>query len=275
MAKALCRRRATACTIAAMPRLRLVVPALLAVVALSADAGITYRFTTKSNAPLQSSSGGRVWIEGDRKRVELDPNPDNPRTFDISITAKGRTTFLNLQNKTYFHEHRVSSVAAKRGGSSWLFRMPWSEDRLQGRPKITYRSAGAGSAVGDHATTTHVIHFTYRLRGEMDGISLRADVESTVSVLVAATLPRQVDPTFVRTGFTELDDELTRLLSSLEGMVVGSEVTISRKIEDGAVFTETTTTSFDELKTADVDDTLFVLPSGFKYQEPVIGIPGR
>jgi hypothetical protein len=253
--------------------IRKIAPMLIAVLALRAEAGITYRFSTKSTAALQSNTGGRVWMDGDRKRVELDPDPSNPRTFDVSISANGKTTFVNVQNKTYFHE-KERPKEGMMGGSSMLFHLPWPNDRIKGRPKITYRAEGTGPSVGEHATTKHRIQFAYRVRGEAQGVSLHGEVNATVSVLVAPALSRGADSVVVRSGFREVDDEVQRLLSSLEGMVVGSEVSVSRRLEGGPTVTETTTVSIDELQAVDVDASIFAIPPGFTYQEPRYGVPG-
>jgi hypothetical protein len=249
---------------------RFIAAALLGVVALSSDGGVTYRYSTRSDNALQSRSGGRVWIDGDRKRVELDPDPANPRASDVAITVGGKTTCINLQNRTYFHERPAPAGAA----SSKLFHLPWPNDRIKGRPTITYRDAGAGPAVGDYPTTRHVVQVSYVVEGALAGVSLKGKVEATVLVLMAPTLGRDDDRKLVRVGFREVDGELTRLFSALEGMVVGSEVSVSRKLDGGPVIRETTTMSVAELKIVKTEDSLFTLPPGLTYQEPVVGVPG-
>ena len=211
-----------------------------------------------------------MWIDGDRKRVELDADPSNPRASDVAITAGGKTTFINLQNKTYFHK----GPARAGSTSSGLFRLPWQESRIKGQPKIAYRDAGTGPTVGEHPTTRHVVQLSYALEGELAGVSLKGDVEATVLVLIAPTLPHDRAPNVVQTGFREVDDELTRLLSALEGMILGSEVSVSRKLDGGPAFRETTTMSVDELKLVKIEDSLFAIPSGLTYQEPVYAFPG-
>lgn len=250
---------------------RLIVATLLCVVGLNSEGGVTYRYSVRHEADRQSIGGGRVWIDGERKRVELDADPDHPRTYDVAITAGGKTTFVNLQNKTYFRE----GPARAGSTSSRLFGLPLEDYRIKGKPKITYRDAGDGPAVGGHATTRHVVQFSYVVHGEVQGVSLKGDVEATVVLLIAPTLPRDGDRDLVRTSFREVDDEVTRLLSAREGMVVGSEVSVSRKLDGGPVFRETTTMSLDELKVVKIEDSVFAIPPGLTDQEPVFGVPGQ
>lgn len=252
--------------------MRIMLPILL--LALSADAGIVYRFTTESTAALHASIRGRVWMDGDRKRVELDPDPANPRTFDVAITANGKTTFINLMNKTYFDEQKDSDDAVS-GGSSALFHLPWPDDRIKGRPKITYTSAGPGPSAGEYATARHIIKFAYRVKGDFQGVSLQGDVEATVSTLTAPALPRDAEGLLVRTGFMQVDDELARLLNAPAGMIVAYEVSVSRRLEGGPVVTEKTTTSIEDLAIRDIDESIFVIPTGLTYRQPVYGIPGH
>lgn len=249
--------------------MRVFASTLLCVLALDAQAGIAYRFVTRSTSALRPVSSGRVWIDGDRKRIELDPDPANPRPFDVSILAKGDATLVNLQNKTYYVEKRIPDVLAV--GGSTLFHLPWPDDRIKGRPKITHRNAGAGPAVGDYPTTRHVIQVAYELTGEFRGVTLQGEVEATVTVLLAQTLRQAGDRTILGTGFQGVDDALTRLSATIEGLCVGSELSVSRKLEGGAVITETTVTTVDQLATVDVDEKVFIVPRGFTYQEPVYG----
>ncbi|HEV7764039.1 MAG TPA: hypothetical protein VGQ76_03455 [Thermoanaerobaculia bacterium] len=250
-----------------------IVAVLFSVLAIPIDAGVTYRFTRKSTAALQSTSGGRVWIDGDRKRIKLDPDPTNPRTHDVTIIADGKTTFINLQNRTYFNEQKKPPQAIRTGTSS-LFHLPWASDGIQGRPKISYRAAGAGPLLGEHATTKHLIQFSYRLKGEMEGTPLKGEVEATVTVATAPALAAGDDRSFVRTGFHEIDDELIRMLSAMEGMVVSYEISVGRKLEGGPMITQTTTSFIDEWKTIDVDASLFTVPADLVFQQPVYGFPG-
>ena len=249
---------------------------LLGVVTLSADAGLVYRFTTKSDVSAQpQSGGGRVWIDGNRMRTELDPYPSNPRTHDVTIVVDGKTTYLNLQNKTYFHEQKVPA-GGRLSGSSTLFHLPTMGDpQLRGTPKISYRNAGAGPQVGDYATTKHVIEFRYRLRTEIAGTGLYGDITGTLTVLTAPSLPRLEDTVFVRTTYPEIDGEVAKHAATFEGMLVGRELVASRKLEGGPKVTERTSMTIEELKTVEsLDDQLFAIPPGFRFQEPVLAVPG-
>ena len=78
----------------------------------------------------------------------------------------------------------------------------------------------------------------------------------------------------MRTGFAEIDDELARLFATFEGMVLRHEVSINRRLEDSPIFNELSTITVDELKLINVDSSIFAIPPGLTYQEPVMGGPG-
>jgi hypothetical protein len=258
-----------------MPFLSLTMTALFGVLAMPAatTTGITYHFSSTSTAPLIGSSGGRVWVAGDRRRMELDPDPTNPRPFDVSITAGNKTTLINLQNKTWFLGGKLPA-GTRKGESSGLFRMPMMDDRLKGKPTITYADGGAGPRLDPYDTKKHVVHIAYRLVSDIQDMLLRGDVEATVTIITAPALQMRLQSQSIRTGFPEIDTELEKWLSSLEGAIVGSEMVVSRRLEGGEKFTETSTMSIDEFKTGDVDERLFAIPPGLTFQEPQYGVPG-
>lgn len=256
--------------------MRTLLAVLLGAFAFAADAGLVYRFTTKSDVAAQpQSGGGRVWIDGNRMRTELDPDPSNPRPFDVTIVVDGKTTYLNLQNKTYYHEQKAIAGARVQGSSS-LFHLPtYGDPQLRGKPKISYRNAGAGPQLGGHATTKHVIEFRYRLRTEISGTGLHGDITGLLTVVTAPSLPGSGDTVFVRTTYPEIDEEIAKHAATFEGMLVSRELVVSRKLEGGPKVTERTTMTIEELTTVDrVEDELFAIPPGFRHQEPVIAVPG-
>ena len=243
-----------------MRTLRLLV---LLLIGLSAEAGIFYRVH-------KNGETGRVWIDGDKRRIEWDLDPATPRASDITIIANGKTTYINTQNNTYFYEGETPGVRTTVSN----FRLPWPVDSVKGQPKVTYRKDGAGPALGDHATTRHTIQFRYRLRARMHDVSLLGDVDATLTMLAIDALPRFDAEPPATTGLPEVDDALRKHFASMKGLVVGYELTVNRKLEGGPVITERISQSADELKTIDVDPKLFEVPAGYTHQAPVFGIPG-
>lgn len=256
-----------------MPYVRNLAVLALGLLAMSAHAGLLYRYTSKSTKALAHDSSARVWIDGEKKRVQLDPDPSNPRSWDVAITKQGKTTYINLQNKTYFHAEAGNPGGAPRRTSGSFALPTMTGGQLKGKPKVTYENAGAGPVQAGQPTTKHVIQVRYRLLGEIGGTPLQGEVDVAISVLTATALPfSEVPP--VRTGFAEIDDELARLFATFEGMALRQEVSINRRLEDSPIFNELSTISIEELKVIDVDASVFSIPPGLTYQEPAYGVPG-
>jgi len=239
---------------------------IVLLIAFSAEAGIVYRFS-------RGGSGGRVWIDGDKKRVELDPNPGYPREYDVSITVNGKTTYVNLQNKTYYFDDDKRSGRAATSHRNFHLPIPVHE-RIKGKPKITYRNEGPDAPIGGHATTRHVLQVRYRLQTSISGTSLIGDVDATLTVLAVPTLPRFGDDPPVHTGLSEVDDPVMKHFASIEGLIIAHVITVNRKLEGGPVITESSSITVEELKTIDVDAKVFEVPAGFAHQAPAYGFPG-
>ena len=83
----------------------MIVRALIALaLAGTAQAGVVYRYTTDvSGNPLLRHASGRVWVDGERSRTELEPEPE-PRAADVILVSDGKTRLLNLGNQTWYSE---------------------------------------------------------------------------------------------------------------------------------------------------------------------------
>jgi hypothetical protein len=168
---------------------------LLLVIAVPANAGYVFRFRTVTEAHLvKIEQRGRVWEEGDRRRVELDPNPHRPRTFDISISEDGdRTSTLpNLQNKTYYRSGEMARQAPRGAemfvGTSELYRLPIDVDESVDKISIEVRPS-VDEELSGRRVSRHELRFSYRLRGKIDRERLEAVVAATVVRWTAADLP--------------------------------------------------------------------------------------
>ena len=240
-----------------MPSLQRFAAACAVLLTLSADAGLIFHRAGRV--------GERVWIDGDRQRVELDPDPSNPRSYDVVIYAGGQTTYINLQNKTFY---RKEPRKPKLG-----FYPPLENAKVVGKPEVTFRTEPGPQIVG-RDTTKHVIEVRYRVGGTWSGEKLRTTHKTVTTLYVTASLPRDRHLDLFGTAIPEVDDAVAKKYASLEGMILGTEQSGDDQYEGGLVRSYTTTMMVDELKEGPVSDDLFTVPEGFVYQEPVFGFPG-
>src|SRR5688500_18972398 len=112
---------------------------LIVLTTSAADAGVIYHFKNTAAGPHGSSAtSGRVWTDGDKYRVELDPS-ERPRQYDIAISqdADQSATHISLSKRTIFD--RPQSAATR---SSLLFHLPAPGARLRSKAHVRHRIAG-------------------------------------------------------------------------------------------------------------------------------------
>jgi hypothetical protein len=237
---------------------------LFAVVALfacsTAQAGVIYHFRTVATGPHGGSeASGRVWTEGDRYRVELDPSA-TPRQYDIAIShdADATATHISLSNHTIFNRPRNTLTR-----SSMLFHMPAPGALVQGKPRVRHRLAGKETIVG-RDTTKHVVDIEYELMDQWDESPVRAKIRATVSLWTAPDLQPLPFRRSIQTGFAHVDREIVKVFEKIGGMTLKHEMTVSRTLEKGPTQTERVSTVVDELEVGEILPAVFEVPAGFR-----------
>lgn len=234
--------------------------------AISANAGVVYHFSTKFvGGRFEVKQSGRVWVEGDRYRFEIDPDPARQqRSFDVAISTDADATakFLNTARQTWYDRQR----AGRTTRSSMLFDLPMAGGKL-GRRRVRLNEEGTETIAGQ-TTKKHVIDVDYQIDKRIDGSPLRANVKALVQIWTAESLPRLPLQRPLKTGYPEIDLELARLTSKIKGMVLRHELTVTRTIIGGPAITENVITIVDDVTVANVDPAQFTIPSGFRYEAP-------
>jgi hypothetical protein len=226
----------------------------------TAQAGVIYHFRTVSTSPHGSSeAAGRVWTEGQRYRVELDPGI-SPRQYDIAIShdADATATHISLSKRTIFERPKTTVTR-----SSMLFQMPAPGALVQGHPRVRHR-VSAGEMIVGHYTSKHVVEVEYELMDQWDETPVRAKIRATVSLWTAHDLPALPFRRSVQSGYAHVDREIVKVFDKIPGMTLKHEMRVSRKIENGPTQTETVTTVVDDLEVADILPAVFEVPPGFR-----------
>jgi hypothetical protein len=136
---------------------------------------------------------------------------------------------------------------------------------------------GIGKTTASHAQARvsrdgeHVrLDVSYRLTMEVEGetmpatVDLQADVES--SAIEQRALPWGLQFA-AKTGFADVDDLIARRLP--DRLPKRLFVSVSRRISDGPMVTETITTTVSNINTTTIDRDEFLAPRGYRYEEPV------
>lgn len=234
--------------------------------AITANAGVVYHFSTKFvGGRFEVKQSGRVWVEGESYRFEIDPDPARQqRSFDVAISTDADATakYLNTTRQTWYDRQRAGNVTR----SSMLFDLPMSGGKL-GRRRVRLDEQGTETIAGQ-TTRKHVLDIDYQLEATIDGSPLRGNVKATVRIWTAESLPRLPLQRPLKTGYQEIDLELARLTSKIKGMVLRHELTVTRTLAGGPPITENVTTVVDEVNVANVDPAQFTIPAGFRYEAP-------
>lgn len=233
---------------------------LLCIVTTSVEAGVVYRFTTKYIGDrLRTASSGTVSVSGRSYRLVLDPDPSNPRAWDIAVSDGTETRLINLGNQTWYRERAYP---------------PGRETKLRGKVNATRRSEGTESIDGRTAAR-HFLRLEYKQTEDFGPTRVGSKVGVTLLVAAAADLPPIPWQRHLTTGFREADGEIARFMETIEGMPLRTELAYTQTYEGGGIpSTVVAMTTFTDISIEDVPPSRFEVPKGYREQEPVIGVPG-
>ncbi|HYQ84715.1 MAG TPA: hypothetical protein VEP28_12040, partial [Rubrobacter sp.] len=249
---------------------------ILFFVSAPAIAGDVYHFTYERRGGLMENvKKGRVLTEGSQYRLELESDDDPRRSYDVLISkgAGAPETGLVLADRT-FHEPKVDLSLP----SSRLFEMVPMFNPRKTAKKVRFEVAGpeAGELSG-LAVQRHEIRLSYDATLRSEGASVRGKVRMTAVFWMhegkTLPLPAMLRPE-IRTGFSEIDSQLTEELAKLRGLPLKQQITVNADVEDGIAQTDALTIEISGLAAAKTNPALFVIPQGFKFEEPVFVGPG-
>lgn len=234
--------------------------------AVSADAGVIYHFTTKfTGRRYEFKQAGRVWVERDRYRFEIDPDPSkSERPYDVAISTDGDVTakLLNTTRQTWYERRR----AGKTTRSSMLFDLPMAGGKV-GRRMVHHFENGTTTIAGRTARK-HVIEIDYEIEATVGGHPVRGSVVALVHLWTCESLPRLPLERPLKTGHRDIDAELASISSKIKGMVLRHELTVTRTLAGGEKVTETVMTIVDDVAVAEIDPAKFEVPAGYRYEKP-------
>jgi hypothetical protein len=240
-------------------------------------AGDMYSFTLEKRGGLEESvRRGRVLVEGNRYRLEFEPD-EVPRPYEVAISrGEGEERiFLNPASRTYYKEHKAEPRWPSHS-MLWLYSMLPGQKRTVTNVRLEVGTPSVETVAGQ-ATQKHEIRVSYDLAVKHVAETLRGKLTIEVvtwlveesSLLLAEELRPEV-----RTLFPEVDGPLNEALSKLRGFPMKQQVTVTADMKQGVPQTQVVTITVQELKPAETRADLFELPSGFTYKKPEITAPG-
>jgi hypothetical protein len=239
------------------------------------SAATQFKFVTESTGDrLNPRSAGTVRVEGLSYRTDGDP--ESILSSASFSTDGGKTvTVLNQKLSTYY---RVK-VPAPRSLSSQLYDVPFMEmDKSKVSVKdVVLTEEPTDERIAGYETKKYVLTFAHDVRYTIQGEKLRVLFSSTVLLWTTEAIDLSVvpmDPREIRTGHDAVDLAVKEALSGVKGFPLQRRMSVTRRYEGGQVMVDVGSTTFDDFKTVDLPPAALAVPSGYRYEEPVMLFPG-
>lgn len=259
---------------------RLVLPSIAAVVLLTVgtrlNAAVTYHFSSSTEGTYPGHSEGTVVMEGKRWRIDYERDPNEVTVFDAIIgTEAADMIAINDSNQTWY---RFKSPAPLEIQSPLFTFFTFGSPPKVSRIVVARQPSGTAKGGGAPDRADARVTFSYRLVTRVGPEDVRTDVWGQVRAwTVNVAEPRELPwkPLEIRTGLDAVDEALRIALVGAAGIARKSETEVSRQLEGGAVLHQVIRREIGSaMTTAAVPTDRFTVPTGYRYQEPVIGAPG-
>ena len=248
---------------------------LLIAVAAAAEAGVSYKFSSKVDKGA-GSMVGMAEVEGSQMRLEVSQG-DKVLFGDNSVILSrdgGETLIvLNPKDKTFYEIQlaemfgAMGNVMKSMGG---MFKMNIDNQ------KVTVKDAGDGGMVEGFPTTRYVTDASYDLVMEMMGRKMVTSITTQTETWSTDKLDRHY-MTFVqqkgfRTGMEDLDRLIQAQSSEMKGFPL-KQVTRTTSTQGKKSETSTTTVTISEIEEKKVPASRFEIPAGYQKTEgPLEGL---
>jgi hypothetical protein len=241
-------------------------------------AGDMYSFTLEKRDGLDDDvRRGRVFVEGNSYRLELDPG-EEPRSYEVAIW-KGESEeslFLDPASRTYYKGQKTE-VKWPSDLMLWFYSMFPEQKKTVNDVRVEVQEASSLETVSGQPARRHQIRVSYDLAVQHPAETLRGKVTIELvswrvverSLLVAHQLQPQV-----RTLFPEVDGPLNEALAKLRGFPIQQRVTFIADLKQGEPKTLVITSTIRDIKPAETRPELFEIPKGYTYKKPEISAPG-
>lgn len=239
---------------------------------------------TRAAMTYRVEDGGRsatVWVAGADARMEYDEVEGRP-PMGAAIWKDGGKTIVVVNDKDRTHYDKIAYLARSGRPSAPVPTMtaakPFEVAGVKNVRVEARESPDAPAAAGCRPVT---VAFGYDLQLRMANIpgTFPGNVEGTAELCVADSFAIAELPfghgAMPRTGLEDVDKVFAERLSGHKGTVVRQKITATRRIENGEAVTKSATVEISAAKPAQVPASRFVVPAGYRFQEPVLVGPQR
>jgi hypothetical protein len=229
--------------------------AVLVTIAVPAAGGIRFDVTAELSGDGYSYSG-RMAIQGASSRLDIVEGTHPLFNPNYTILTRGwgnEIVVLDHTRRTYF-KRRTFELAGHLPATRGIGKSSATKARVE--------IAREG--------TTQVLRARYQLQMEVEGERFPGTVDLQARIEVSPQLEQRALPWglvfAMKTGYPDVDRAIARRLT--RSLPVRQVVTVSRRISDGQLVTETLTATTANLIEVEIDPDEFTAPAGYRYEEP-------
>lgn len=247
----------------------------LLLAAAPAFAGETYTFHLQSQGDaMEISRKGRVQVDGERYRVQLDEPGDPSFPYDVLLSTDGGRTETGLfpDRRTYY-----GVKEGWKGFESSIFGLAGMlERRTLKNIQVAVIEDPEPEVIAGLSARRKEIRLSYDIQASLLQEKLQGRI-TMEAVYWLAEAPGRSVPTLLRpqikTGLEDLDKLLREPLSRLQGLPVRQRITVTSEGKDLPRRVATYTVDLSTVESAPPPAGAFEIPKGFRFEEPEISVP--
>jgi hypothetical protein len=248
---------------------------LALLLANSIGAATQFKYVIESTGGrLTPRRAGTIRVDGAAYRV--DHGGENLEATATFSTDGGKTvTALNEPLSTYYRPKASAETLSSENYSA-----PSREEQTKpvaSVKDVILEEEPTEERIVGHATRKYILRFTHDVKLKLGGFKVRVIFSSTVLLWTTEEIDLSVDPMDLRelhTGLGVVDQAVNEALSGVKGFPMRRRLAVTRRYEGGVVVSDVVTTTFDDFKIVDLPPEALAVPSGYRYQEPIISFPG-
>ena len=240
-------------------------------VALSAGAGTTYEFASRTTGLQASTLAGVVSIDGSNARIDLREGDGMLFKSGSIILSRDRGHALAVfdpSTKSFYElslDQLASMTSALGGGMVHL--------RFE-QPRVSSRDLGDGGRIEGFPTRRTSLDATVNILidalGQKMTSRMRMQTESWTTDRLSGDLMNVFQAGAMRTGIPALDTLIEAQTISMKGRFPLRQTTTLHLLQNGRDLITTTNTSVTNIRTVSISPALFVSPVGYaKVPNPI------
>ncbi len=228
-------------------------------------AGLGYTVTIKRSGEMDRSQTFTVVASEDRLRVSHVDAPDGAGVlYDGLIKNASGIVALNSRNRTWYPAPALSPFALT---SRYL-------SPTRGKVKKLSVTINPGAApAGEHHYSGEI---RYEIQTSLGGHPLKVSCLGAFTVTTTDNVPRQqwLGRILPETGYGDVDAQLRSAEGQLEGFPTRFSLHVMRTFAGGAPMRDSVDVTVSDIREMSPAESEFIRPPDYRFQEPVIGVPG-